>query len=70
MCDEWPKIVYRMDWDRDGYDGVLEAGMVLSIESFVGSDRGGEGVKLEDMILVTETGFEPLSDYPFENHLM
>lgn len=70
MCDEWPKIVYRMDWERDGYDGVLEAGMVLSIESFVGSDRGGEGVKLEDMILVTETGFEPLSDYPFENHLM
>ena len=70
MSDEWPKIHYRQDWERSGYDGVIEAGMVLCIESFTGSDRGGEGVKLEQCARVTETGTELLSDYPFEAALL
>ena len=70
MSDEWPKIHYREDWAHDGYDGVVEAGMTLCVESFVGSVHGGEGVKLEQMALVTETGAEPLSTYPFEDRLL
>lgn len=70
MSDEYPKIYYRQDWDRNGYDGVIAPGMVLSVESFMGSERGGEGVKLEQMVLVTETGCEPLSTYPFEAELL
>ena len=35
----------------------------------LGSDNGGEGVKLEQMILITEVGNEPLSSYPFEGAL-
>ncbi|MEQ8442143.1 MAG: Xaa-Pro peptidase family protein [Alphaproteobacteria bacterium] len=70
MSDEWPYIRYRQDWDALGYHGVVEEGMVLCLESFVGSDQGGEGVKLEQQVLVTEDGVEVLSDYPFEDCLL
>jgi Xaa-Pro aminopeptidase len=36
--------------------------MVLSVESFVGDRAGGEGVKLEIQVLVTDEGPERL-DY-------
>lgn len=70
MTDEYPKIYHRQDWDRHGYDGVIEAGTVLSVESFVGSDRGGPGVKLEQMYLITDVGAEAMSSYPFESALL
>jgi Xaa-Pro aminopeptidase len=70
LSDEYPKIYYRQDWERDGYDGVIEAGMTLCLESYVGSERGGEGVKLEQVALVTEAGAEVLSTYPFESALL
>jgi Xaa-Pro dipeptidase len=70
MTDEYPKIYYRQDRERHGYDGVLEANMVMCIESFVGSDRGGPGVKLEQMWLVGEDGNELLSRYPLEDNLL
>ena len=66
MTDEYPKIYYREDWDLHGYDGVIEADTVMCVESFVGSDRGGPGVKLEQMYLVTERGTELLSRYPID----
>ena len=43
----------------------IEPGMALCVESFIGSQRGREGVKLEEQILVTETGVERISSYPF-----
>ncbi|MGA7270285.1 MAG: M24 family metallopeptidase, partial [Acidimicrobiia bacterium] len=55
---------FRDQWDDIGYDGVLEPGMVLCVESFVGRRDGGEGVKLEEQVLVTEDGPETLSTYP------
>ena len=64
MGDEWPKLFHRQDWDRSGYDGHIEEGMVICVESFVGSDRGGEGVKLEQQVLVTDSGPVILSDLP------
>lgn len=70
MSDEYPKIAYTQDWDDWGYDGVFEENMAICIESFTGSDKGGEGVKLEQMVLVTESGCEPLSTYPFETTLL
>lgn len=66
MSDEWPKVCYREDWSEIGYDGEIEADMVLCVESFTGRDDGGEGVKLEQCVLVTETGPEVLSDSPFD----
>ncbi|MGI9310155.1 MAG: M24 family metallopeptidase [bacterium] len=70
LCDEYPKIYYREDWARDGYDGVVEENMVLCVESFSGSERGGEGVKLEQMARITADGCEVLSRYPFESDLL
>ncbi len=61
MCDEYPSIYTREQWETTGFDGVIEAGNVISVESFVGRRDGGEGVKLEQQILVTETGPELLS---------
>ncbi len=70
MTDEYPKVYYRQDWARHGYDGVIEPNMVLTVESFVGSDRGGPGVKLEQMYLVGEQEVELLSTYPLEERLL
>lgn len=70
MSDEYPKIAYRQDWDNDGYDGEIVPNTVMSVESFVGSDRGGPGVKLEDMYLVTSDGPKRLSTYPLEEALL
>lgn len=64
MTDEYPKIPYPQDWHWTGYDGELEAGVVLSVESFVGASGGNQGVKLEQMVQVTPNGVVPLSAYP------
>ncbi len=64
QCDEYPSIYPPAGWDDWGYDGVLEPGMVLTSESFVGSRDGGEGVKLENQYLVTELEPELLTDFP------
>ena len=39
MTDEYPKIPYLYDWANTGYDGEIEDGLVLSVESYVGSRR-------------------------------
>jgi Xaa-Pro aminopeptidase len=44
--------------------------MVLSIESYIGEVGGTEGVKLEEEVLVTETGVELISTFPFEEDLL
>ena len=66
LCDEYPAIYYPEDVARTGYDGVLEAQMTICLESYVGAAGGPEGVKLEEQVLVTATGCEVLSSYPFE----
>jgi len=39
--------------------------MVLCVESYVGVHGGGEGVKLEQQVVVGERGAEVLSRYPW-----
>jgi Xaa-Pro aminopeptidase len=69
MTDEFPRInpAFR---GPNPYDGVIEAGMVLCIESYIGAVGEHDGVKLEQQVLVTETGIEPLSTYPLEEELL
>jgi Xaa-Pro dipeptidase len=67
LCDEYPAVYYPEDAKESGYDGVLEAGMTICLESYIGEAGGPEGVKLEEQILVTETGAEVLSRYPFDD---
>lgn len=69
MCDEYPRInpAHR---GKNPYDGTIEAGMVLTIESYMGPKGERDGVKLEEQVLVTETGYEMLSSYPMEANLL
>lgn len=66
LADEYPSIKHWSDFETRGYDGVLEPGMTLCVESYIGSEGGHEGVKLEDQVLITDTGIEQLSSYPIE----
>ena len=71
MTGEYPYIVHREDNEAKGYDGVIEPGMTLCIESYIGHEAGGEGVKLEEQVYVRDDGrVELLSDYPFEARLL
>ncbi len=70
MADEYPHCAYLEDLESSGYDGVVEAGMTLCVESYIGEVGGAEGVKLEQQVLVIDTGVELLSTYPFEDDLL
>jgi Xaa-Pro aminopeptidase len=70
FCDEYPHCAYAEDLEEHGYDGTLEAGMTICVESYIGAVDGGEGVKLEEQVLITETGVERLSTFPFEDELL
>lgn len=69
LCDEFPHVAYLEDFDKV-YDGVLETGMTICIESYMGEVDGREGIKLEEQVLITETGVERLSTFPYEDELL
>lgn len=66
LADEYPHIPYPEDRDRSGYDAEIVPGMTLCLESYVGEEGGHEGVKLEEQVLVTESGCERLSRFDLE----
>ncbi len=70
MTGEYPYLYHHGDFPEAGYDGELSPGMTICVESFIGADGGGEGVKLEQQVLITETGAELLSEFPFEDDLL
>ncbi|MCT4656697.1 MAG: Xaa-Pro peptidase family protein [Cohaesibacter sp.] len=70
LCDEYPSIRYPQDLEGHGYNGVLEPGMCLCVEAYIGEVGGKEGVKLEDQVVITEDGYENLTNYPFEEELL
>jgi Xaa-Pro aminopeptidase len=70
MGDEWPSIPWPQDWERDGYPGELQENMTICIESFIGSEHGGEGVKLEQQVVVTRDGYQLLSTFPWDPELI
>ena len=70
MVAEYPILMYPDFFDEAGQDGMFEASMTICIESYLGSIRGGEGVKLEDQVLLTDDGAERLTTYPFEPRLL
>ncbi len=70
MTGEYPYLYHRDDFEASGYDGVLEPGMTVCVESYIGEEGGAEGVKLEQQLLITERGTELLSSFPFEEDLL
>jgi Xaa-Pro aminopeptidase len=70
MTGEYPYLYHRGDFPDAGYDGVIEAGMVICVESYIREEGGAQGVKLEQKVLITETGIEVMSEFPFEESLL
>lgn len=60
MRDEYPRINPRFRGPTP-YDGAIEPGMVMCVESYMGAVGERDGVKLEQQVLITETGTELLS---------
>ena len=69
MCDEYPRVNYRHRGPTP-YDGVIEAGMVICVESYMGAVGERDGVKFEEQVLITEGGCEKLSSYPKDASLL
>jgi Xaa-Pro dipeptidase len=70
LCDEWPLVAYPDKYVEGSFDYVLEPGMTLCVEALVSPEGGDFSIKLEDQVLITETGFENLTKYPFDPALM
>tara|TARA_R110002074_G_scaffold153425_1_gene308557 strand:- start:305 stop:1657 length:1353 start_codon:yes stop_codon:yes gene_type:complete len=70
LCDEWPLVAYPDHAVPGAFDYPLEAGMVLCVEALVSPEGGDFSIKLEDQVLVTEDGFERLTEYAFDEALM
>lgn len=69
LCDEWPMVAYPDQYVEGAFDYPLAAGMVLCVEALISPEGGDFSIKLEDQVLITETGFENLTRYPFDPRL-
>lgn len=70
LCDEWPLVAYPDNAVAGAYDYPLEAGMTICVEALVSPEGGDFSIKLEDQVLITETGFERLTAYEWDAALM
>lgn len=70
LCDEWPLVPYPDQYVKGSFDYALEPGMMFCIEALVSRENGDFSIKLEDQILITETGYENLTKYPRDKRLM
>ncbi len=66
LADEYPSIKHVHDLDKKGYPGMVEENMTLCVESYIGSEKSGEGVKLEEQVLITRDGCKLLTSYQME----
>jgi len=64
---EYPLIWYAEDAEWGAYDGWLEEGMIVCVESYIGEVGGAEGVKLEEPVFITDGAPVVLSSYPLED---
>ena len=67
LCDEYPVAFWRDA--PDFYDATILPGMTLCAEAYFGPTNGGPGVKLEEQVLITDSGIELLSTLPFDPRL-
>lgn len=70
MCDEYPGIGHLQDWSERGLDGHFEENMTVCVESYIGLEGGADGVKIEEQVVVTATGYQRLSTFPYEEALL
>lgn len=70
LCDEWPLVAYPDRMVDGAFDYELQAGMTLCVEVLVSPEGGDFSIKLEDQVVITESGYENLSRYPFDAALL
>ena len=71
MSGEFPNIPHLRPGVDYPIDGEIEPGMIICIESYIGSAQSAQGIKLEDQLLVTDKGTERMSAVaPFDDRLM
>lgn len=66
MTGEAPYIPVHAGFGEYPLPGRFLPGMVICVESYIGCPDAGQGAKVEDQYLVTETGAELLSTLPHE----
>jgi Xaa-Pro dipeptidase len=69
LCDERPLIAYPDQFVEGAFQSVLEPGMLLCVKALVSPHQAHHSIKLEDQVLITETGYENLTHAPFDHHL-
>ena len=62
LCDEWPLVAYPDQMVDGAFDYELQPGMTLCVEAMISPEGGDFSIKLEDQVLITETGFETLQN--------
>jgi Xaa-Pro aminopeptidase len=70
MCNEYPQVAPLKWFEQTGYDGHFVENMTVSVESYIGQSGGKEGVKLEEMVRITNSGSELVARFPFEEDLL
>lgn len=70
MIGEYPNLPFHTPGVPYPLDDAFEPGMVFCVESYIGSAASGQGVKLENQLLVTDDGVEVMSTYPFDDRLL
>ena len=66
MSDEYPRINAVHRGPVPPYEGCFEPGMVVCVESYVGAAGERDGVKYEEMVLITHDGTEQLTTFPLD----
>ena len=66
LADEYPSIKHLHDYAQSGYHGRLVENMTLCVESYIGSARSGEGVKLEEQVVVCADGIRQMTRDPLD----
>jgi Xaa-Pro dipeptidase len=65
VAGEHPNVPLAVTGQPYRFSGAFEPDMVVCVESYIGDPVTHQGVKLEDEYLVTDTGAELLTTYPY-----
>jgi Xaa-Pro aminopeptidase len=66
--EESPSVAHPGDLQPNP-DRVIEPGMVLCVELYAGEVGARDGVKLGDVVVVTDDGLRVVVPYPFSDRL-
>jgi len=70
MSGEFPNIPHAIPGEPYPLEAAIEPDMVICVESYVGSEKSGQGVKLEDQFLILDNTVERMSSIvPFDERL-